>query len=233
MALVKCPECGSQVSTGAASCPHCGMVLPRGPADTTAPGSGFVFAQGAAAAVPEKTLWEGSPSLALVYGKILGIVLWAIILYVIAYLLVDYALPAISTLSPDVKSLIEQNGSTAAWLIYGIFTILLIPPIASLVSVIAKLRNTHYKVTSQRIIVERGVLSRALEEIDMRSIDDTEFRQSFMERMFKIGEIWVVSTDKIAPKMVLHGVPDPRSTRELIRSTAYEASQRQLFTRST
>jgi hypothetical protein len=208
------------------------MVLPRGTPEATAPAAGFVIAPGAAP-VPEKTLWEGGPALALVYGKIVSIVVRAIILYTIAYLLIVYALPAISSTSADLNSVIERNESTADWAIFGIFTILLIPPLAALISAIAKLRNTHYKVTTQRIIVERGVLSRSLEEIDMRSVDDTEFRQSFLERIFKIGEIWIVSTDKVAPKMVLHGVPDPRSTRELIRSTAYEASQRQLFTRST
>jgi len=208
------------------------MVLPRGTPEAAAPAAGFVIAPGASP-VPEKTLWEGSPSMALVYGKILGIVVRAIILYTIAYLLAVYALPTMSTMSPDLKSLIDKNESTVDWVIIGIATILLIPSLAALLSAVARLRNTHYKVTSQRIIVEHGVLSRALEEIDMRSVDDTEFRQSFMERIFKIGEIWIVSTDKVAPKMVLHGVPDPRTTRELIRSTAYEASQRQLFTRST
>src|SRR5215467_9617716 len=100
MALVNCPECGKQVSTGAVSCPNCGMVLPRGTPNAAAPAAGFVVAP-AAAQVPEKTLWEGGPALALVYGKIVGIVVRAIILYVVAYLLVVYALPAVSTTSAD------------------------------------------------------------------------------------------------------------------------------------
>lgn len=232
MALINCPECGQQVSTGAVSCPHCGMVLSRGNPPDTAPAAGFVVAAGTAA-VPEQTLWDGRPSLALVYGKILGILIRAIILYTIGYLLVVYALPAIATISADFQSLIEKNETTIDWAIFVILTLLLIFPLASLFSTIARLRNTHYKVTSQRILIERGVLSRSLEEIDMRSVDDTEFNQSLMERIFKIGEVWIVSTDKVAPKMILHGIPDPRSTRELIRSTAYAASQRQLFTRST
>jgi uncharacterized membrane protein YdbT with pleckstrin-like domain len=98
---------------------------------------------------------------------------------------------------------------------------------------VARLKSTHYKVTNQRILVEQGVASKSLIEIDMRSVDDTEFHQTFFERIFGIGEVWVVSTDKVAPRAVLHGIHDPRQTRELIRANAYQASQRQLFTRST
>jgi membrane protein YdbS with pleckstrin-like domain len=233
MALVKCPECEQQVSTGATSCPHCGMVLTReAPAGSISAG-GVAFVPGAAPAGPEQILWEGGPSVALVYGKILRIVIRAVILYTIGYLILQYALPAIQTSSADLRAFIENNGSTLDWAIFGILTILLVPSVAALATAIAQLKNTHYKVTNQRILVEHGVLSRTLEEIDMRSVDDIEFRQSFVERLFKIGAVWIVSTDKVAPKMMLHGIHDPRNTRELIRATAYQDSQRQLFTRST
>jgi len=45
--------------------------------------------------------------------------------------------------------------------------------------------------------------------------------------------VFIVSTDKVVPKMALHGIGDPLKIRELIRSNAYRVSQRQLFTRST
>src|SRR5262249_1926259 len=128
---------------------------------------------------------------------------------------------------------IDRNANAITWVIVLLVLNAMLPPVFALFNVIAQLKNTHYKVTNQRILVERGVLSKSLEEIDMRAIDDTEFRQSFLERLFAIGEVWIVSTDKVAPKVVLHGIRDPRNTRELIRATAYQASQRQLFTRST
>src|SRR5262245_41105589 len=127
MALVTCPECGKQISTAAASCPNCGMVMPAGTVTGAAPAAGFAFTP-SAARPPEKTLWEGTPSLALVYGKILGIIARAIVVYLAAFLIVDYALPALASTSSDMKSLINTNESTIAWVIFGIFTILLIPP---------------------------------------------------------------------------------------------------------
>jgi membrane protein YdbS with pleckstrin-like domain len=233
MALVTCPECGQQVSTGAVSCPHCGMVLSSGAAAGGAPSPGIVFAPGAAPPVPEQTLWEGRPSVSLVYGKLLRLIVRLIVLIIIGYLVLVVALPALAETSADLRSLIDPNANTITWVIVALLVIAMVPPVVALFSAIARLKNTHYKVTNQRILVERGVLSKSLEEIDMRSVDDTEFRQSFLERIFGIGEVWIVSTDKVAPKVVLHGIRDPRNTRELIRATAYQASQRQLFTRST
>ena len=35
MALIKCPECGNQISTNATTCPHCGNPLKPSPKTTT------------------------------------------------------------------------------------------------------------------------------------------------------------------------------------------------------
>jgi len=97
----------------------------------------------------------------------------------------------------------------------------------------ARLRTTRYRLTNQRLTVESGLLSRSMVEVDLRSVDDLVFRQGPVERLLGIGSITVVSSDRTAPRLGLLGVKDPRGTRELIRTQAYAATQRQLFTRST
>lgn len=237
MALVSCPECGKQVSTAAVSCPHCGMVLtsgaPPSPSPAPATAAGVVFAPGAAPSAPEQALWEGRPSLALVFGKILRLIIGAIVAVAFGYLIIQFGLPALESMSVDIRAMIEPKATIISWVLVALLFIAMLPSAAALFNTIAQIKNTHYKVTTQRILVERGVLSKSLQEIDMRSVDDTEFRQSFLERIFGIGEVSIVSTDKVTPRVVLHGIRDPRATRELIRATAYQVSQRQLFTRST
>jgi uncharacterized membrane protein YdbT with pleckstrin-like domain len=127
----------------------------------------------------------------------------------------------------------DQNANAIDLAIAVVLAVAVLPSVAALVAAIARVRNTHYKVTNQRIVIESGVFSRSLEEIDMRTVDDSEFHQPFLERIFGIGDVLIVSTDKVAPRLALHGIRDPRNTRELIRATAYQVSQRQLFTRST
>jgi membrane protein YdbS with pleckstrin-like domain len=98
---------------------------------------------------------------------------------------------------------------------------------------ILQLRTTRYKVTDQRVVVERGILSRSLEEIDLRYVDDSGFSQSPLERLQGIGTVWLISSDKSMPRLQLQGIKDPRAIREMIREQAYRMSQGQLFTRST
>jgi uncharacterized membrane protein YdbT with pleckstrin-like domain len=98
---------------------------------------------------------------------------------------------------------------------------------------LARIRTTLYTITTQRVIIETGLTSKSVEDIDLRYVDDTQFRQGFIQRLLGIGNVTIVSSDKLAPTYILRGVPDPRRLRELIRANAYQVSQRQLFTRAT
>ena len=98
---------------------------------------------------------------------------------------------------------------------------------------LARLRSTMYTISNQRVMIERGILSKSLGEIDLRYVDDTQFFQSMSSRLLGIGNVTIVSSDKTTPVFVLQGVNDPRSVRELIRTQAYQVSQRQIFTRPT
>jgi uncharacterized membrane protein YdbT with pleckstrin-like domain len=192
----------------------------------------MVFAPGGAPG-PEETLWEGRPAIALVFGKLVGVIIRLLIFLIIGYFAFTMGLPALASLSSGAKSFIEQNEGYFQLGIVAILLVAIFPSLLALGSAFARIKNTHYKVTNQRVLIETGVLSRSLEEIDMRSIDDIEFQQTFLERIFGIGKVYIVSTDKVAPRLELIGIHDPRHTRELIRAAAYQVSQRQLFTRST
>jgi uncharacterized membrane protein YdbT with pleckstrin-like domain len=96
-----------------------------------------------------------------------------------------------------------------------------------------RLQSTTYTITNQRVMIERGMLSKSLNEIDLRYIDDTQFFQSFSGRLLGIGNVTLISSDKAFPTTVLQGIAKPRDIREMIRARAYQVSQRQLFTRAT
>ena len=231
MALISCPECKQQVSTEAVACPHCGKQLTGSAAAAPTAGPGFFVPGGTPGS--EETLWEGRPSIALLYGKLVRLFIRLIIVIVIGYFALTSGLSALASLSSAASSFVEQNNTVLVLGILVALALLLLPSVMALLQAWARIKNTHYRVTNQRIVIQSGVLSRSLEEIDMRSIDDIEFQQTVIERLFGIGQVFVVSTDKVAPKLSLHGIPDPLKIRELIRSNAYQVSQRQLFTRST
>jgi membrane protein YdbS with pleckstrin-like domain len=198
-------------------------------------GAGPISGIGASAVTPgpEQPLWQGSPSIALLYGKVVRLVFSLLILVVIGYLAIAKALPALASTSSDLGTFVSVHTDQLKLGIIGFLVLAFIPPVFALVMAAARNRTTRYRVTNQRIVIESGLFSRSLDEIDLRSVDDIEFHQSFLERLFNIGEIALVSTDKVAPRRTLHGIHDPRNTREVIRAAAYHVSQRQLFTRST
>jgi membrane protein YdbS with pleckstrin-like domain len=194
-------------------------------------GSGFFAPSGAPG--PEETLWEGRPSNALLYGKLVRFFIRLIIVLVVGYFALTSGLSSLASISSSAGSFVEQNNTVLILGILVVLALVLLPSVMGLLQAWARIKNTHYRVTNQRIVIQSGVLSRSLEEIDMRSIDDIEFQQPVFERLFGIGQIFIVSTDKVAPKLSLHGIHDPLKIRELIRSNAYQVSQRQLYTRST
>jgi uncharacterized membrane protein YdbT with pleckstrin-like domain len=90
-----------------------------------------------------------------------------------------------------------------------------------------------YRVTNQRVLVEQGVFSKTVDEIDLRYVDDSTFSQSLVERILGIGSVTLMSSDTNTPRYVLRSIRDPRGVREMIRAEAYQSSQRQVFTRVT
>jgi membrane protein YdbS with pleckstrin-like domain len=222
MALINCPECGKQVSSLAASCPHCGFAL------ASAAGGLGAARMGAAASPPstaEQTLWESSPSLRLLLGETLGVLL-VVLAVALGAAIVFPAFRDVarnSWVDPSKAPLVLTVVLLAYVLVRGIRIALRA----------ARLRATRYRLTNQRLVVETGLVSRTLAEVDLRSVEDLVFHQGPVERLLGIGRVSVVSSDRNAPRVQLVGVKDPKGTRELIRTQAYAATQRQLFTRST
>jgi uncharacterized membrane protein YdbT with pleckstrin-like domain len=211
MPVIACPDCGRDVSTIAAACPHCGRPSPAG----TAP-----VAASAVTHIAEETLWRGRPAWTVLLGRLIGIVLIMVALQVV----VRFA----ATSSSDLET--STSVVRYGWL--ATVAILLMGGIYFAVALL-RLRSTLYTVTNQRVMIESGLLSKSLGEIDLRYVDDTQFVQTVVQRMLSIGDVTIVSSDKTSPVYVLRGIHDPRTVRELIRSNAYQVSQRQIFTRAT
>ncbi|HXX31435.1 MAG TPA: PH domain-containing protein [Myxococcaceae bacterium] len=223
MALIACPECGKQVSSQAASCPHCGIGLAG-----ARPGLAPPLAP-AAPPGPEQVLWEAGPSQTLLLGQalLLGLVVAAVIV------LVAVVFPALLGALGDLGQRTWVDPSKGPLLLAAVLGAYVLVRGIRIGLLAARLRTTRYRLTNQRLTVESGLVSRSMVEVDLRSVEDLVYHQGPVERLLGIGTIAVVSSDRTAPRLRLQGVKDPRGTRELIRTHAYAATQRQLFTRST
>src|SRR5437762_561907 len=211
MPVIACPDCGRDVSTLAPACPHCGRPSPgmSAPSTSAAPSS-----------ITEETLWRGGPSWIVLIGKVIMIVAAIVIIPLLARVAAS-RMPDLDTSSRVIKF---------GWILVLISVVL---QLINLVIAIVRLRSTSYTLTNQRLLIERGFFSKSLNEIDLRTIDDTQLFQTLVDRLLGIGNVTLVASDKMIPTTVLRDIAEPRKVRELIRTNVYQTSHRQLFTRAT
>jgi membrane protein YdbS with pleckstrin-like domain len=222
MPLVTCPDCGHQVSTAAATCPACNRPLTP---QLAAPAIG--------APAAEQIVWEGVPSLKAMIVEIVVTALYALALPIGAALAFDPLLALVGGLGGPARELVAANRP----MIKTVVTLLIVAVVGlravKLAAHMTVLRSHRYRVSNQRILIESGALSKRIDEVDMRTVEDIEFEQRFSERLLGIGQIAIVAADKKMSRFSLLGIENPREVRELIRAQAFQATQRQLFTRGT
>ncbi len=211
MPVISCPDCGRDVSTIATACPHCGRPSPAGTAPIGAP---------ATTPKKEETLWKGTPSTLLLAGYIIGIVLVLVVIPSLAHFFAGTMLD------------LERGANMVAFGWISAFALAGTLLIAFLVAWI-RIRSTQYTITNQRVLIEQGIFSKTVDEIDLRYVDDSSFAQSLLDRILGIGSVTLMSSDASTPRYVLRSIRDPRGVREMIRAEAYQSSHRQIFTRAT
>ncbi len=64
----------------------------------------------------------------------------------------------------------------------------------------------HYRITTQRIVVERGVFSKRLEQIDIYRITDYVVERPFGQRIMGTGNLLLRSMDPTTPELRLYGL---------------------------
>ena len=189
----------------------------------------------------EQQIWEGKPSLKVLIGDFVWAGVYALVLALGVAFLFPLALDAIGKLSEASARAIALNAPGLR-----LAAILFVVVVAGqrLVRVVWRalvLRGNSYRLSNQRLLVESGVFSRTIDEIDLRTVDDITFHQRFFERMLGLARIGIVASDpgraadglagRARTVVELVGIADPRAVREQIRNAAYEASGKQVFMR--
>jgi uncharacterized membrane protein YdbT with pleckstrin-like domain len=90
--------------------------------------------------------------------------------------------------------------------------------------------ETHairWVLTTERLQVIRGLLSRTTEEVELTRVRDVSYEQSLAQRALGIGTITVIGTDATAPMVVLHDVEEPEAVKEMIRQAVRDQRRRQ------
>jgi uncharacterized membrane protein YdbT with pleckstrin-like domain len=71
---------------------------------------------------------------------------------------------------------------------------------------VLRARGTTYKITSQRIVIESGIFSKRMEQLDLYRIVDYVVERPFGQRIMGTGNIVLESMDKTTPEIRIHGI---------------------------
>ena len=81
---------------------------------------------------------------------------------------------------------------------------------------------TRYQLSEDRLLLSEGFLNIKDDEILLYRVRDIATTRSLWQRLFGVGTVTVVSSDKTMPTLVLKNVKDPVMVKELIHKQVEE-----------
>jgi uncharacterized membrane protein YdbT with pleckstrin-like domain len=82
---------------------------------------------------------------------------------------------------------------------------------------------TRYSLSEDRLFTSVGFLNIKDDEILLYRVRDIDTSRTLWQRMFGVGTVTVVSSDKTMPNLVLKNIKDPIFVKELIHKQVEEA----------
>ena len=121
------------------------------------------------------------------------------------------ATPARSAIAPnDLLAEVRPSWWNYFWHLFFFF--LIVPPI------IAAFRRATVvlRIYSGRITIERGLFSKCYQDFLPRDIRSIDVDQSFLGRIFGIGDLTISTAATVEASEKIEGIPDPIGVKELI-----------------
>lgn len=82
---------------------------------------------------------------------------------------------------------------------------------------------TRYSMTDDRLFLECGFLNIKTEEILLYRIRDISLERKLGQRIFGVGSVRVISSDKTAPELLIKNIKHPIEVKELIHRQVEDA----------
>lgn len=130
----------------------------------------------------------------------------------------------------EERQIFELKPAARAYLglmIWGVLLFVFVVGIFLLLRVWYLVSSTRYRLTTQRLFVQTGLIAKNLEEVELFRVKDVTLSQGVLDRMLGTGTVTVLSTDDTAPRLELTGIRDPLAAKEAIRTAFRAARQRE------
>lgn len=86
--------------------------------------------------------------------------------------------------------------------------------------------SVYYQITSERVRIVEGLLSKARRDIELVRIQDIDHTQNLTERTLNIGDVTIASHDPGDPEITLNNVRNPSEVHEILRRAMLKARKK-------
>ena len=122
-------------------------------------------------------------------------------------LLLAAACITVARATPD-----DDTGNRIQWIAVAVFVLVAVPAV---VVPYLRWRTTHYVITSHRVMVRRGILTKNGKDITLSKITDVSFQQTVVDRIIRSGSLHIESAGD-SPDENLTNIPRSNEVQQLI-----------------
>lgn len=135
----------------------------------------------------EEIIWQGSQSQVLNLGMYVTIIIISVIVLILSFMF------------------------------FPLGAALLVIPVGYMFIQFLLIKSNRYKITTERIFFTTGIFSKKTEALELYRVRDLDMYEPFWQRMFKLGNIKLTSSDQTTPAFLLKAVPHPAELLNNIR----------------
>ena len=106
------------------------------------------------------------------------------------------------------------------------FLALLAFPVITIIWRFLQIKCQKYELTNERLRIISGVLNRRTDEVELYRVKDFTLNEPFLMRLFKLGDIFIESSDKTNPYIRIKALPRASEFKEQLRTCVEEIRQK-------